>query len=91
MKSLVDKGLASATVRKAHQGLSFSLKAAVDNGYLVRNPTKGVPCRRSNTRRCASHCRGDRAAGGIDARYRALILILAYVACARRSSSPSPH
>jgi integrase len=43
VQSLIDEGLAPATVRYAHRVLSLGLAAAVRDGRLVRNVADGVP------------------------------------------------
>ena len=43
VQSLIDEGLAPATVRYAHRVLSLGLTAAVRDGRLVRNVAEGVP------------------------------------------------
>jgi integrase len=43
VQSLIDEGLAPATIRYAHRVLSLGLAAAVRDGRLVRNVANGVP------------------------------------------------
>jgi integrase len=77
--SLIDEGLAPATVRYAHRVLSLGLTAAVRDGRLVRNVAEGVPIPRvvAIPKRFLTH---DQVQALADAcpPYGTLIRVLAY-------------
>ena len=77
--SLIDEGLAPATVRYAHRVLSLGLTAAVRDGRLVRNVAEGVPLPRvvATPKRFLTHDQVQALADAC-APYGTLIRVLAY-------------
>ncbi|MCA1602380.1 MAG: tyrosine-type recombinase/integrase [Acidobacteria bacterium] len=78
--SLVAKGLAPATVRKAYQLLTKSLREAVDAGLLAQSPCRGISLPKIEVREMPAlePPKIVVLAQTIDARYRALVLLAAY-------------
>jgi integrase len=72
--------LSPSTVAKAYRLLSRILGAAVEAGYLPRNPctVKGAGQERAPEMRFATVAQVAALADAIDPRYRALILVAAY-------------
>jgi integrase len=73
-------GLAPATVTKAAQILSKTLRAAVDDGRLGRNPAErlDLPRVEREETRFLTPAQVDDLAATIDERYRALVIVGAY-------------
>ena len=80
LTNLQAEQLSPSTVAKAYRLLSRILGAAVDAGYLVRNPctVKGAGQERAPEMRFATVAQVAALADAIDPRYRALILVAAY-------------
>lgn len=78
--SLVAKGLAPATVRKAYQLLTKSLREAVEAGVLAHSPCRGISLPKIEVREMPALGPSEILvlAQTIDARYRALVLLAAY-------------
>ena len=74
------KGLAPATVQKAHQVLSKIMRAAVDAGLLIASPCERVKLPKVEREEMRFLGPDDiaRLADTIDPRYRALVLLGAY-------------
>jgi integrase len=73
-------GLASATVVKAAQILGITLRAAVNDGRLARNPVDGLELPRIERAepRFLTPAQIDNLASAIDGSYRALVMVGAY-------------
>jgi integrase len=80
LASLQDQGVNASTRAKAYRLLSRILGAAVEAGYLVRNPcaVKGAGQERAPEMRFATVAQVAALAGAIGPRYRALVLVAAY-------------
>jgi integrase len=80
---LVARGLAPATVRKAHQVLSAVLEVAYRDGAIRVNPARGVdrPPLTHKKMRALEPAEVDTLAAAIRPRYRALVLTAAYTGC----------
>ena len=80
LTNLQAEQLSPSTVAKAYRLLSRILGAAVEAGYLVRNPctVKGAGQERAPEMRFATVAQVAALADAIDPRYRALILVAAY-------------
>lgn len=78
--TLQDKGLAPATIGKAHQLLAGAMQAAVDAGLIASSPCRNVPLPQveRHEMRFLTHAEIARLADAMDERYRALVLVLAY-------------
>jgi len=96
MAKMATAGLSRSRLRQARQLLSMILNAAVDNGYIGRNPVPRERLRGKEPRRDQHPLTFERVHGVANAvpdRYRALIYVLAYgglrwgeAAALRRSS-----
>jgi integrase len=80
LTNLQAEQLSPSTVAKAYRLLSRILGAAVEAGYLPRNPctVKGAGQERAPEMRFATVAQVAALADAIDSRYRALILVAAY-------------
>jgi integrase len=80
LTNLQAEQLSPSTVAKAYRLLSRILGAAVEAGYLPRNPctVKGAGQERAPEMRFATMAQVAALADAIDPRYRALILVAAY-------------
>jgi integrase len=80
LASLQAQQLSPSTVAKAYRLLSRILGAAVEAGYLVRNPctVKGAGQERAPEMRFATVAQITALAEAVGARYRALVLVAAY-------------
>jgi integrase len=80
LANLQAQQLSPSTVAKAYRLLSRILGAAVDAGYLVRNPctVKGAGQERAPEMRFATVAQIAALAEAVGARYRALVLVAAY-------------
>ena len=78
--AMVQEGLSPSRIRQCHQCLSAMLKAAVREGYLVRNPAEGVdlPRVQRKERRFLDAGQVVELAENMPEEYRALIYVLAY-------------
>ncbi|MPZ92657.1 MAG: tyrosine-type recombinase/integrase [Actinobacteria bacterium] len=96
LAKMVDAGLSRSRIRQARQLLSMILNAAVDNGYIGRNPTPRSRLKGKEPRRDQhplSFEQVHEVARAVPDRYSALIYVLAYgglrwgeAAALRRSS-----
>jgi integrase len=79
LTNLQAEQLSPSTVAKAYRLLSRILGAAVEAGYLPRNPctVKGAGQERAPEMRFATVAQGAALADAIDPRYRALVLVAA--------------
>lgn len=77
---LQGKGLAPATIGKAHQLFAASMQAAVDAGLIASSPCRNVPLPQveKHQARFLTHAELARLADAMDERYRALVLVLGY-------------
>jgi integrase len=80
LASLEGQGVSASTRAKAYRLLSRVLGAAVEAGYLLRNPctVKGAGQERAPEMRFATVVQVAALAEAIDPRYRALVLVAAY-------------
>jgi integrase len=80
LASLQDQGVSASTRAKAYRLLSRILGAAVEAGYVVRNPcaVKGAGQERAPEMRFATVAQVAALADAIGPRYRALVLVAAY-------------
>jgi integrase len=80
LASLQAQGVSPSTAAKAYRLLSRILGAAVEAGYLLRNPctVKGAGQERAPEMRFATVAQVAALAEAIDPRYRALVLVAAY-------------
>jgi integrase len=80
LTNLQAEQLSPSTVAKAYRLLSRILGAAVEAGYLPRNPctVKGAGQERAPEMRFATVAQVAALADAIDPRYRALVLVAAY-------------
>jgi integrase len=80
LTSLQAQQLSPSTIAKAYRLLSRILGAAVEAGYLLRNPcsVKGAGQERAPEMRFATVAQIAALADAIDPRYRALVLVAAY-------------
>jgi hypothetical protein len=80
LASLQAQQLSPSTVAKAYRLLSRILGAAVEAGYLLRNPctVKGAGQERASEMRFVTVAQVAALADAIDPRYRALVLVAAY-------------
>jgi integrase len=80
LANLQAQQLSPSTVAKAYRLLSRILGAAVEAGYLLRNPcrVKGAGQERAPEMRFASVAQVAALADAISPRYRALVLVAAY-------------
>jgi integrase len=80
LSSLEGQGVSASTRAKAYRLLSRVLGAAVEAGYLLRNPctVKGAGQERAPEMRFATVVQVAALAEAIDPRYRALVLVAAY-------------
>jgi integrase len=80
LTNLQAQQLSPSTIAKAYRLLSRILGAAVEAGYLVRNPctVKGAGQERAPEMRFATVAQVAALAEAIDPRYRALVLVAAY-------------
>jgi integrase len=80
LTSLQAQQLSPSTIAKAYRLLSRILGAAVEAGYLPRNPctVKGAGQERAPEMRFATVAQVAALADAIDPRYRALVLVAAY-------------
>jgi len=80
LASLQDQGVSASTRAKAYRLLSRILGAAVEAGYLLRNPcaVKGAGQERAPEMRFATVAQVAALADAIGPRYRALVLVAAY-------------
>jgi integrase len=80
LASLETEGVSASTRAKAYRLLSRILGAAVEAGYLLRNPctVKGAGQERAPEMRFATVAQVTTLANAIGARYRALVLVAAY-------------
>lgn len=78
--ALVEKGLAPATVRKAYQMMSKSLREAVDAGVLAQSPCRGISLPKIVVKEMPVLTPSEvlRLADRINPRYRALVLLAAF-------------
>ena len=79
---LVDKGLAPATVRKAYQIFSKSLRDAVESGVLLHSPCRGISLPKIEAKEMPALTARQilNLSEEIDSRYRMLVLLGAYSA-----------
>jgi hypothetical protein len=89
LAQLQDQGVSASTRAKAYRLLSRVLGAAVEAGYLVRNPCaiKGAGQERAPEMRFATVAQVAVLADAIGPRYRALVLVAAYGGLRRASWS----
>jgi len=80
LSNLQAQGVSASTRAKAYRLLSRMLGAAVEAGYLLRNPctVKGAGQERAAEMRFATVAQVGALAEAIDPRYRALVLVAAY-------------
>jgi integrase len=80
LATLEAEGVSASTRAKAYRLLSRILGAAVEAGYLLRNPctVKGAGQERAPEMRFATVAQVAALAEAIDPRYRALVLVAAY-------------
>jgi integrase len=80
LAKLLAEGVSASTRAKAYRLLSRILGAAVEAGYLLRNPctVKGAGQERAPEMRFATVAQVAALADTIDPRYRALVLVAAY-------------
>jgi hypothetical protein len=80
LASLEGQGVSASTQAKAYRLLSRILGAAVEAGYLLRNPctVKGAGQERAPEMRFATVAQVAALAEAIGPRYRALVLVAAY-------------
>jgi integrase len=80
LAKLQDQGVSASTRAKAYRLLSRILGAAMEAGYLLRNPcaVKGAGQERAPEMRFATVAQVAALADAIDPRYRALVLVAAY-------------
>lgn len=93
---MTEAGLSRSRIRQARQLLSMILNAAVDNGYIGRNPVPRERLKGKEPRRNQHPLTFEQVhavAGAVPDRYRALVYVLAYggprwgeAAALRRSS-----
>ena len=93
---MAEKGLSRSRIRQARQLLSMIMNAAVDNGYIGRNPVSRERLKGKEPKRDQHPLTFEQVhdvAGAVPDRYRALIYVLAYgglrwgeAAALRRSS-----
>ncbi len=77
---LQGKGLAPATIGKAHQLLTAAMQAALDAGLIASSPCRNVPLPKveRHEMQFLTHAELARLAAAMDERYRALVLVLGY-------------
>lgn len=80
ISAMEDEGLSASRIRQAFNVVAAMLDAAIANGMLTHNVARGVdlPRLRTAKRRFLSQQQLASLVGAIDARYRVMVLVLAY-------------